>query len=772
LAAVLVLASAAFAPAARAATADQQGDGNQQVTESAAQATPSLTLQKTTNGQDAPTPPGPSINVDDPVTWTYVVTNDGNVPLTNVVVTDDGPGHLDPTPVYKSGDTNNDGILDPGEAWTYEASSVAFWDSRIAGQYANTATATAQYQGQTITATYSSHYAGTLFCPFSGDIVVNIGVPDGTAGILVDRAGQRSQGPLATSIPAGYYQVKLASYDDHIVKGGQNQFEEQYAVQLDGAGGTLYTSPLISDIPEEAGIVAETVDPMMYLAEPATSLTALHSSLVGTSNSVNSLIALCAAFDVLTPQISIEKFTNGENADAAPGPSITVGDPVTWTYVVKNVGGVDLTNVVVTDDQGVTPVKIPDGPDNVLSPGESWTYEATGIATEGQYANLGTVTATGPHGEKVTDTDPSHYVGVLPPAPSISIEKATNGQDADQPTGPSITVGDTVTWTYVVKNTGNVDLTNVAVTDDQGVTPSYVSGDDGDGILNPGESWTYTASGTAVEGQYANVGKVTADVPATEGSVSATDPSHYIGVPAKVPAIDIEKTLTNEVVHPGDTATFQIVVTNTGETDLTDVTVTDELAPSCDRTIGDLAMGASTTYTCDVPDVKASFTNVADVVGLGPNEEEVTATDDAPVTVVAASGIIGDTVWHDVNRNGKQDPGEKGIGGAKVKLTNLDTNEVSYKTTNNDGKYLFSALPAGKYRVELVMSSVSGELTTPGVFTPTLAEGEASLDNDFGLADALPKTGLDTDVLLAIALVLLGTGGALLLVTRRREDEV
>ena len=47
------------------------------------------------------------------------------------------------------------------------------------------------------------------------------------------------------------------------------------------------------------------------------------------------------------------------------------------------------------------------------------------------------------------------------PVPDIDIEKATNGEDADTPTGPEIPVGGAVEWTYVVTNTGNVDLTNV-----------------------------------------------------------------------------------------------------------------------------------------------------------------------------------------------------------------------------------------------------------------------------------------------------------------------
>jgi hypothetical protein len=108
--------------------------------------------------------------------------------------------------------------------------------------------------------------------------------------------------------------------------------------------------------------------------------------------------------------------------------------------------------------------------------------------------------------------------------PGVDIEKATNGEDADDPTGPEITIGDVVTWTYVVTNTGDVPL-DVSVSDDQGVPvicPTTMVGVD--------ESVTCTAVGIAVEGQYANVGSVSATY-----DVVDSDQSHYIGVPSETP---------------------------------------------------------------------------------------------------------------------------------------------------------------------------------------------------------------------------------------------
>jgi hypothetical protein len=113
-------------------------------------------------------------------------------------------------------------------------------------------------------------------------------------------------------------------------------------------------------------------------------------------------------------------------------------------------------------------------------------------------------------------------------APSISIAKSTNGEDADEAPGPSIVSGSTVTWTFVVTNHGTLPLADVSVADDQGVVVNC----GGKTTLAAAESMTCTATGVAIVGQYKNVGTATGN--AAGVTVTHSDPSHYFGEAAEV----------------------------------------------------------------------------------------------------------------------------------------------------------------------------------------------------------------------------------------------
>jgi hypothetical protein len=333
------------------------------------------------------------------------------------------------------------------------------------------------------------------------------------------------------------------------------------------------------------------------------------------------------------PAIDIEKSTNGEDADTAPGPELDVGATVTWKYVVTNTGNVKLSNVKVIDDR----LGVISCPKTELQPGASMTCSKQGIAQPGQYRNVATVSGSSPCGNQVRATDPSHYHtdgdDCDEERPEIDIEKSTNGQDADDPLGPRIEVDDTVNWKYVVKNTGNVKLSSIMVEDDQlgNITCPKTE-------LAPEESMTCTERGTAEEGAYKNVATASGRSPCDQ-EVKSSDPSHYNGwkdpCVDEQPKIDIEKSTNNQdaddppgpELDAGDRVTWKYKVKNTGNVELTNITVVDDqLGPiSCPKT--ELRPNRSMTCRHRGTAEPGQYENEATASGTSPCDQVVEDTD-------------------------------------------------------------------------------------------------------------------------------------------------
>jgi uncharacterized repeat protein (TIGR01451 family) len=99
------------------------------------------------------------------------------------------------------------------------------------------------------------------------------------------------------------------------------------------------------------------------------------------------------------------------------------------------------------------------------------------------------------------------------------------------------------------------------------------------------------------------------------------------------PRVRIVKGPDNQTVSRGSAAVFTIQVSNVGNTALSGVTVSDPLAPNCSRTIGNLAVGAASQYTCFSGSVLNNFTNTASVQANAPLGGTVSASDTAFVKV-------------------------------------------------------------------------------------------------------------------------------------------
>jgi uncharacterized repeat protein (TIGR01451 family) len=136
----------------------------------------------------------------------------------------------------------------------------------------------------------------------------------------------------------------------------------------------------------------------------------------------------------------------------------------------------------------------------------------------------------------------------------------------------------TLTFTYVVVNTGNVPLANVAVTDDMlGLITSFTGDTDNNGLLDLTETWTYTQTAPALAGQQTNLGTVTAEDANNPPGTTVTDdnPANYFGEGL----VDLRVTKDDGMttVVPGMPVTYTIVVANNGPSTVSSVILVDEI---------------------------------------------------------------------------------------------------------------------------------------------------------------------------------------------------
>jgi hypothetical protein len=108
--------------------------------------------------------------------------------------------------------------------------------------------------------------------------------------------------------------------------------------------------------------------------------------------------------------------------------------------------------------------------------------------------------------------------------------------------------------------------------------------------------------------------------------------------------------------------------------------------------------------------------------------------------VSPCTGKIGDTLWHDTNRNGMQDAGEPGIEGAAIHLLDSLGNVINTVFTGANGRYMFAGLCSGNYHVDV------DETTLPAGFTPTTPfAGDTAIDSNGPLNGGAVPVAIPTE---------------------------
>ena len=179
--------------------------------------------------------------------------------------------------------------------------------------------------------------------------------------------------------------------------------------------------------------------------------------------------------------LSIDKVLTSVNGEPyQEGSKVRPGDVLTYTLTVTNHGGDPLYDITVTDSLwgngvsqiqvGAATIQLPENEDPttytisgpLVKDGEPWvcTYKYTVPQDATSVVNTATVDLPGDN-----DPDDTVTVEVEPDAPGLKVEKSLSQVNGSDYTGGKVSVGDKLTYTIQVTNTGNTTLSGVTVED-------------------------------------------------------------------------------------------------------------------------------------------------------------------------------------------------------------------------------------------------------------------------------------------------------------------
>lgn len=550
---------------------------------------PSLTIAKL-----AGTPS--SQNVGGTIAYTFNIRNTGNVTLTSVGVND---AKLDAAAVCAVT------VLAPGEGTSCTGTHTITQAEVNAGQVDNTATAagltpnstpvvsqpdtvTVPVQRtpnltvqKTVTAVSGNNVGDTITYAFrvenTGNVTLTqVRINDALAGVVL--AG----GPIASLAPGAV---------------DTNTFTATYTLkQEDVERGE------ITNTARATGTGPDNTD---FVSQPSTTETLI----------------------IAAPQLSLVKTAGIPSGNSA-------GSTISYTFRVTNTGNIKIAGLAVTDPK-ISAVTCPVA---ALAPGEVTLCTGSYVLTQadvnaGQVDNTAVATATGTRGGSVDSNESSTSTPIVA-EPDITLVK-----NAGTPTGEI--AGSTVDFSFVVTNTGNLPLKSIALTDPQisAVTCPSVA-------LEPQVSMTCTGTYTITQadvakGSVVNQATVRGE---TDKGVAVTDEDAETVHIKQNPALEIVKTadpFSGSAV--GDEITYNFKVTNTGNLDLTNVSVTETLPDVVlnGAVIGNLAANGGTstitgTYKIKQEDINRGYVlNTAFASGTDSNNGAVRSSDSSTDTKIA-----------------------------------------------------------------------------------------------------------------------------------------
>ncbi|GAA0630803.1 DUF11 domain-containing protein [Kutzneria viridogrisea] len=523
---------------------------------------PGLVITKTADRQQAE--PG------QPVTYTITVTNDGQIDLPTASFTDDLTGVLD------DASYTNDAKASVGTV-SYAAPKLSWTGSLPVGASA------------TVT------YTVTVAKPITGDHLLRNVVSSDTPG---NNCAPQSGDPRCTNTVAlpGVEIVKTVStkqanpgdtvtYTVTVTNTGQTVLDASFA---DDLSGVLDDATYNADAKATVGTISYAAPKLSWNGTlPIGAKSVVTYSVLVTGAGDHKLVnSVTGGNSTTTPVSGLRIVKKASSAEAKPG------DTVTYTVTVSNTGQTvqdasftdDLTNVI-DDATYNADAKATVGATSYAAPKLTWTGSLL-IGAQAVITYSVRVTGAGDH--KLSNAVVSDTPGNNCPGPDCATQTLLPGlQITKTASAAQANPGDTITYTVTVRNTGQT-AQNASFTDDlSGVLDDATFNADAKATVGatsyaaPKLTWTGALSvGAQAVVTYSVQVTGNGDHKLTNTVVSDTPGNNCAdgkcGTTTPVSGLRIVKKASSADVKPGDTVTYSVTVTNTGQT-VQDASFTDDL---------------------------------------------------------------------------------------------------------------------------------------------------------------------------------------------------
>ncbi|MCX6673295.1 MAG: hypothetical protein NTY37_05910 [Methanothrix sp.] len=544
------------------------------------QATASVKLTYAAALQVTKTPSASTAAMGETITYQFSVMNTGNVTINALTLTDDKLGAI----------TLNTALLAPGETATGSATHTVV-EKDLPGPLTNVATAKGtDSQNKPVTATATA----TVTLTYTASLSV-AKVPSSTTA----RVGDSITYTYTVNNTGSITINRLSLSDDKL---GAITTDKTTLAPGENAVGTITYTVLEGDLP----------GPLTNIVTAAA------------TDSLNQPVTTTATATVAltyTASLNVAKVPSSTTA--------RVGDRITYTYTVSNTGNVTLNGLTLSDDKvgTITPAK------TSLASGETTT--GTGIYTvletdlPGPLTNIVTVAATDSQNQPVTTTATATVT--LTYTASLSVAKV--------PSSTTAAVGEQVTYTYTVRNTGNVTLNGLTLSDDKvgTITPGQTT-------LASGETTTGTGIYTVLErdlpGPLTNIVTVAATDSQNQPVTTTATATVALTYTTKLEVAKVPSTTSAAV---GTTITYNYTVKNSGTVTINGLTMTDDKLGTIALDANTLAPGAaangSATHLIVEADLPGPLTNIVTVSGTDSQRNAASATATATVALTYTSSI-------------------------------------------------------------------------------------------------------------------------------------